>query len=205
MRIVSSTDVEVVIEVTRDDLAREGVTVGTLDNDALMGLLDDFIRPLFEQTPLGMKDEVRPIQIKVYTVANEGLLVRITQVASPDFIRFALEEIMASLAGERACPECKGKHVDSTVLDISLKTLDDTIDLCKSVKDKYADGRDSSLYKLNGTYHLLIDVNKDVKSVPNCISEFHDYERVKASRFHYYSEHAETIVADNAIHHLSKI
>ena len=220
MRIISSSNTVVDIELTQKDLAAHGFNSDQDYDPHFMNTLTNAVMPLIAGTPLWSGGEqsvtFRLIQgnlgtyiLRVAAIdANNPLAVLFDMLGMP-------VEAMPNQSCSRQqqpqfhnqCSACRRFSDDRKVVVVKIDTLDEVIDLCKNISRRYAHIVHSSLFKLGGVFHLVIDAGDKagVDRVRSEVSEFFEYTLARDTVFTHYSEHAEVIVAVDAVGNLARI
>jgi len=212
MRIIGSSSVSVEIEFTHEDLISYGYDPLLGPNETIMQNLASAAMPLVANTPLWQGGR-RQVAYRFGPMQGGTYVLQVLALDTPSHLAALLSLMGMSTEGQQStqqahsCPMCGQMKDNRTVLVARTDSLDMVIDFAHRVVEEHVYIGHSSLFKLHGTFHLAIDVgdNIGVQLVKPVVTEYFETILVRKTVFAYYTEHAETIVAVDAIGNLARV
>ena len=206
MRIEKINENKIKFVLTENDLAERSINIEELaiPSDKTQKLFKDIMDKALEE--YGFESAETPLMVEAMPSSADGIMIIVTRLKDKEDAK----ERYQSLAEARDLRRFKTKGIkrieceedktdDGEIMVWSFDTLDDIIDL--SIRIDASFNGQSSLYKMNGRYFLVLDSSKDLelilgdygtKHVSNTLSKY------------YLKEHGETITPANAVKILAR-
>ncbi len=201
MRIEKINENQIKFVLTESDLSERSLKIDELiiPSDKTQKLFKDIMDKALEE--YGFESADTPLMVEAVPSSADGIMIIVTRLKDQEDAK----EKYRSLAEAKDLRRFKSKGIhrinveeetpgESEIMVYSFSALDDVIDLSIRIDPLY--NGQSSLYKHNGRYFLVMESNKDLeiilgdygtKHVSNTLSKY------------YLKEHGETIAAHSAV------
>lgn len=206
MRIEKINENKIKFILTETDLAERSINIEELaiPSDKTQKLFKDIMDKALEE--YGFESAETPLMVEAMPSSADGIMIIVTRLKDKEDARETYESLTEArnlrrfkTKGIKRTGSEEDKADDAEITVWSFDTLDDIIDL--SIRINASFNGQSSLYKMNGRFFLVLDSNKDLelilgdygtKHVSNTLSKY------------YLKEHGETITPANAVKILAK-
>ncbi len=212
MKIERVNDHQIRCTLTKADLDIRNLKLSELayGTDKAKSLFRDM---LHEASRLyGFEAEDIPLMIEAIPLPGGTVVLIISKVEDPEELDTRFSKFAPDLrAGETSEPEnvALSGADDSTRISTRLYKFSDLDDAIRaSHQILYRTSVDSSLYKNDGAFYLMIKDNGDTvnyNKVANMLTEYAESEQSNPSGILIFKKKAETLIEDNALDNLSKI
>jgi len=206
MRIEKIDDNKIKFVLTETDLAERAINIEelTIPSDKTQKLFKDIMDKALEE--YGFESAETPLMVEAMPASADGIMIIVTRLKDKEDAK----EKYQSLSEARDLRRFKSKGIkrieapeekvdDGECMIYSFEALDDVIDIAVRISASF--NGQSSVYKMNGRYFVVMDFVKElevilgeygIKHVSNMLSKY------------YLKEHAETIMAHDAVKILAK-
>lgn len=206
MRIEKINENKIKFILTETDLAERSINIEELaiPSDKTQKLFKDIMDKALEE--YGFESAETPLMVEAMPSSADGIMIIVTRLKDKEDARETYESLTEArnlrrfkTKGIKRTESEEDKADDAEIMVWSFDTLDDIIDLSIRIASSF--NGQSSLYKMNGRFFLVLDQNKDLelilgdygtKHVSNTLSKY------------YLKEHGETITPANAVKILAK-
>ena len=206
MRIEKINENKIKFILTETDLAERSINIEELaiPSDKTQKLFKDIMDKALEE--YGFESAETPLMVEAMPSSADGIMIIVTRLKDKEDARETYESLTEArnlrrfkTKGIKRTESEEDKADDAEIMVWSFDTLDDIIDLSIRIASSF--NGQSSLYKMNGRFSLVLDQNKDLelilgdygtKHVSNTLSKY------------YLKEHGETITPANAVKILAK-
>ncbi|MCR5626587.1 MAG: adaptor protein MecA [Lachnospiraceae bacterium] len=212
MKIEKVNDHQIRCTLTKADLAERNLKLSELayGTEKAKALFRDMLKEASRM--FGFEADDIPLMIEAIPLPGGTIVLIITKVEDPDeldtrFSKFA-PDLKDDLPEETEPIALSGSEQDNNTSAhlYRFESLDDAIKASHQVL--YRSSVNSTLYKNDGAYYLMIGNNGDTakyNKVTNTLTEYASSEQVNPSRLLFFKNKAETLIAEDALNNLSKI
>ena len=149
------------------------------------------------------------LTIEAMPSAIDSISVVVTRVKNQEKSSSVLSFTKSPHKNKTTNKNLNNNEEDDSLRIYSFKTLDDVINLSKSIINKFTGYasliKDNELYYLVITYHPLIGSSITIKDIEKILNEYGDKHISTELSLSYLLEHGEIIVENHAVRHLSCI